>query len=789
MPPSAIKLLLVEDSPEDAELILATLSSAGLAIESVLVYDHVAARGALQATSIDVIVCDYLLPGSSGEEVLKTSLEVAPGTPFIFLSGMFGEQVAVDMMKLGALDYLLKQNMKMLPKAVERAVLEVTERRKRIAAESALEISEVRARLAMDAAELGVWDVDPRTGAVFWDDRCRSLYQVTSNTELNLSEIYKLCHPDDKEGLRIKVGQALHQPTTFTAEYRITIPDGQERWLLSHGRSIFTDGKCSRFSGVLQDVTERTRATQKLIQLTEALGAEVEQTTRERDRTWELSREMLGVFRFDMTPISFNPAWELTLGWSKGKIGHLQLWELIHPDDVEATDKETQRVAQGNVSTRFVNRMRHADGDWRWLSWTIVPDDGLMYAAVRDITEERSVVEQLARINADLREQIQERQKVEAALQQMQRLEVVGQLTAGVAHDFNNLLTVILASTTFAIRDIERGTLQRTIKRLLNVKEAGERGAKLTAQLLSFSRRQRLQPSPINLNETLAGMQDLLIRALGGGIWVETDLAPDLWNALVDPTQMEMIILNLAINARDAMSMGGALRISTRNDVVVSKPRRAEDPDPGDYVVLSIRDAGTGMTPEVLARVFEPFFTTKEVGKGSGLGLAQAFGFAKQSGGGVRISTVIGEGTDVQVYLPRVDLAPFACADMEDGIPIEEPNKLHTVLLVEDDTSVRSVTATILEALGYEVIEAGEGLEALHHLSDKIDLILTDFAMPGMTGAELALKAAESFPKIPIVYMTGYADINALGLADASVIQKPFREKDIKLVLEAALYN
>lgn len=788
MPTIPVKLLLIEDSVYDVELTLLTLERNGLQVAPVVVHDHEGAAQALGNQAFDVIVCDFLLPASSGTQVLEVAKQLAPQTPFIFLSGMFGEQQAVETMRLGAVDYVLKQNLKFLPKAIQRAVLEVKEREKRRAAELALEEVEARAMLAIEAAEMGVWELNLQTGEVIWDERCRALYELPPTGLLNVSSVVDLCHPDDKEALQNKVDLALKGDTSFNAEYRVVLPGARIRWINSNGRSVFKEGRCVRFSGVIQDISERKAATQALEQLTHTLGERVEERTRERDRTWELSRELLGVLRFDMTPINFNPAWESALGWSREQISGIRLWELIHPLDLDATVKETHSISRGNVTTRFVNRMRHANGDYRWLSWTIVPENGLMYAAVRDITEERSVVEELASTNKRLREQIEEKERVEAALQQMQRLEVVGQLTAGVAHDFNNLLTVILASSTFASRDTQRGNLDKVLTRLQHIREAGERGAKLTAQLLSFSRRQRLQPRPVDLNSTINGMQSLLGKALGANIWVELSLADNLWTASADPTQTEMIILNLAINARDAMANGaGWLQVSTRNEIVESLPLRPEDPEPGSYVVFSIADSGCGMTEDTLLKAFEPFFTTKPVGQGSGLGLAQVFGFAKQSGGGVKIETAAQVGTTVSVYLPRV--SGVAAQPPEPDAPLL-PTAMAagaTVLLVDDDEVVRGLTALTLESFGLNVKQASSGAEALAQLSPDVDLLVTDYAMPGMTGGELASLVVEAQPALPVVFMTGYADTDVLGLNNSRVVQKPFTELDLQEAIWGAL--
>lgn len=787
MPLNKLKILLVEDSPHDAELTVLALEASGFKVDATLVHNHSEAERELRVSDFDVILCDYLLPGSSGAEVLSIARELSPETPFIFLSGIFGEQQAVEMIRMGAVDYVLKQNMKMLPKAVRRAVLEVRERRQRLKAEAALQEVEVRARLAIEAAMMGVWELDLVSGRLLWDERCKALYELPPTANIDLEYFFNRCHPDDRALVELNVHNAITLQQNYQVEYRIFLEGNRERWIFASGRSVFENGICVRFTGIVQDISERKRATNELVERNEELGQRVVQRTLERDRIWDLSRELLAVLRFDMTPIATNPAWKSALGWSDSQINEMRLWELVHPDDIEATVKETQNIARGIVSTRFVNRLRHISGAYRWMSWTIVPENGLMYAAVRDITDERAVVEELAAANQRLRDQIKERERVESALQQLQRLEVVGQLTAGVAHDFNNLLTVILTSTTFAIRDIEKGTMARTISRLTNIQEAGERGAKLTAQLLSFSRRQRLVPVVINLNDVLRDMGSLIARALGAKNSIRYDLSPHLRNAMGDPTQTEMIVLNLAINARDAMPSGGTITFSTSNLVVENPPLRPEDPEIGTYSVLTISDTGSGMHAEALLKAFEPFFTTKGVGKGSGLGLAQVFGFAKQSGGGVNIESEEGIGTSVRVYLPSVDASTEKQANV--AMPLSSTTKAagKTVLLVDDDPAVRAVTLQMLESLGYAVIEACDGIQALEKIDQIIDIVVTDFAMPGMTGSELASAIQTKRPQLPIVFVTGYADIDVLGLETASVIQKPFDEATLQNRITTAL--
>jgi len=393
---------------------------------------------------------------------------------------------------------------------------------------------------------------------------------------------------------------------------------------------------------------------------------------------------------------------------------------------------------------------------------------------------ERRVAERTAELeaaNRQLATQIAERERAEQALNQSQRLEAVGQLTSGVAHDFNNLLTVVLGNA----HQLQKTAAEPVVARRLDmITQAAERGARLTAHMLAFSRRQKLEPRVVDLNETVGRMHDLLQSTIGGSIDISTSLQDDLWPAMIDPTKIELAILNLGINARDAMGGGGALTMATAN-VTLGPPRRAEEPPPGEYVMVSVRDTGPGMSAEVLAKAFEPFFTTKEVGKGSGLGLSQVFGLAKQSGGGVRIENEPGRGVAVNVYLPRADPDQHA-APRRSPAEVERVDPDAVVLVVDDDEAVRQITAGMLRDLGYGVMEAGSGgaaLDAVDNVPD-IDIVLLDFAMPGMNGAEVAREIAFRRPELPIVFATGYADTAVLTeIGDDCIVYKPFMEDEL----------
>jgi signal transduction histidine kinase/ActR/RegA family two-component response regulator len=389
--------------------------------------------------------------------------------------------------------------------------------------------------------------------------------------------------------------------------------------------------------------------------------------------------------------------------------------------------------------------------------------------------------------NIALREQMAERERAEAALRQAQRIEAVGQLTGGVAHDFNNLLTVLLGNI-----DLLEATARddpRMAERLGAMRGAAERGARLTAQLLAFARQQPLLPRPVDLNAVVTGMEGLMQSALGRTIRISYRLEPVLWPALVDPTQIELVILNLAINARDAMPGGGELTITTEN-LRLPPPTRADALPEGDYVTIQVADSGVGMAPEVLAKAFEPFFTTKEVGSGSGLGLSQVFGTARQSGGDVSIESQLGKGTTVTLHLPRapagVPAGPAPAPPMHG-----RQGERRLILLVDDDQPVRATTGELLRALGYAVIEAGGGRAALDVLRDapEIALLLTDVVMPEMNGPALADAARALRPGLPVVFMSGYADLAGVtgGASLGRLVSKPFRPTDLTEQIAAAL--
>ena len=402
-------------------------------------------------------------------------------------------------------------------------------------------------------------------------------------------------------------------------------------------------------------------------------------------------------------------------------------------------------------------------------------------AHLEDLVQKRT--QELEAANQQLRQQIAERKQAEAALQQAQKMEVIGQMTGGIAHDFNNLLTAVLGNLELASR---RGQ-DESIRRFLDgATQAAQRGAKITSQLLAFSRTQRLQTEPIDLNGIVTQMGDLLFRTIGSTVRIETILEKNLWQATADPTQIELIILNLAVNGRDAMSNGGRLTISTFN-AGTAEPKPAELAA-GDYVAISVADTGSGMTEEVVKKVFEPFFTTKPLGRGTGLGLSQVYGIAKQSGGGVAIASKPGQGTTVTVYLPRTSASRVA-KPVESAA--EMPLRRHeaTILVVDDDRDVRELAISCLESLGYRVLGAEGGQVAIDILAANapIDLVLMDVAMPEINGVDALRAILKQRPDLPFLYMTGYARPTQLDPSEQRIVKKPFTIAELAAKVEEVL--
>lgn len=510
--------------------------------------------------------------------------------------------------------------------------------------------------------------------------------------------------------------------------------------------------------------------------LAEELEWRVQQRTQERDRIWRLSQDILALASTDGTFLSFNPALTSILGWGQEDLPGLSLSTLVEPAQLQPLRVMLDSVAQGEPASGFELPLRHKDGSSRWVSLDVIAESKELYIVARDTTEERKQAEVVRRM--------------EDALRQAQKMEAIGKLTGGVAHDFNNILQVIAGN--LELLRLEFAGIGHARQRLQQASFAVERGAKLASQLLSFARRQPLQPVPTNLARVVGEMDDLLRRALGPTVEIETIAVGGLWTTSVDRNQFENAILNLAINARDAMDGRGKLSIEFSNVVLDDLYIAQHDEvNPGQYVMVAVSDSGCGMPPDVLAQVFEPFFTTKSQGKGTGLGLSMVHGFVRQSGGYIQVYSEPGLGTTFKIYLPRVFRPEVQPAEVRTA---RAEGGVETILLVEDDSAVQATAMEVLASLGYKVLRAADGQSALSILSSgvHVDLLFTDVVMPGpVASTDLARDARILLPKIGVLFTSGYTR-NALvqggKLAPGvDLISKPYSREDLARKLRQVL--
>ncbi len=514
------------------------------------------------------------------------------------------------------------------------------------------------------------------------------------------------------------------------------------------------------------DVTDRVKAEEGLRALNIELERKVIERTQARGLTWQVSPDLLGALNPQGYFATSNPAWKTVLGWTEEEVAGMSIFELLHPDDVERTRVGFSLTQIGQPAIRFPNRYRCKDGSYRWISWVGIPEDGMVYCSGRDITVEKQAEQELA--------------SAQDALRQSQKMEAVGQLTGGIAHDFNNLLGSVSGSLQLMRSRIAKGKLEG-IERYIGMSEDSVRRAStLTQRLLAFSRRQTLDPKPVDVNRLVGGMEELIRRTVGPAIELEVIGAGGLWPTRVDAPQLENSLLNLCINARDAMPDGGKLTIETANKWLDERAAKERNLAPGQYISLCVTDSGIGMSADLISRIFDPFFTTKPLGQGTGLGLSMVYGFVRQSGGQVRVYSEPGQGTTMCLYLPR----HLGEAELEEAMPaadLLESGDGETVLVIEDEWTIREVIMEVLEECGYKVLTADNGPAGLRILQGdaRIDLLVTDVGLPGgMNGRQIADAARVVRPALKVLFITGYADNAAVGNGHLErgmeVLTKPF---------------
>ncbi len=530
---------------------------------------------------------------------------------------------------------------------------------------------------------------------------------------------------------------------------------------------------------LVQDVADRAweaigraRAVEALRRANDSLEAKVEERTLQRDRLWSLSTDLMMVSDRNGVILAVNPAWTHRLGWREDELVGSPFTRFLHPEDVEKTLVIRGTILDGSVLERFANRYLTRDGAVVWLSWSAVPDGAVIHSVARDVTAEREQAEAL--------------KAAEEALRHAQKMEAVGQLTGGIAHDFNNLLQGIVGALQLSDMRIAEGRLDGLARYNAQAQHCAERAAALTHRLLAFSRRQALDPKPVRANELILAMEPLLRRTLGESIRLDLDLDPDLALTLCDPNQLDSAILNLAINARDAMPDGGVLTISSANT------RGLADRADAEAICVSVTDTGTGMSPEVMARAFDPFYTTKPLGHGTGLGLSMIYGFMRQSGGEAKIRSEVGVGTTVSLHLER-----YAGEEVRDVATIPRPaivnHRKAKALVLEDEPSVRVFVIEVLRQRGFDVIAAEDGATALEivHSPRSLDLLVTDIGLPGLNGRQVAEAARERRPSLKVLFMTGYAQTAAasegFSKPGMGLITKPFRVEVLETRIDELL--
>ena len=626
------------------------------------------------------------------------------------------------------------------PLFMRGVVQDVTERK---AVEATFKASEARFRALVQTLPNQVWIADS-DGQLTWFNQVVCDYTGLGAADMSGEAWLRNIHPNDLDEVQLVWARCLETLEPYQIEIRVMRHDGVYRWHLVRAVVVETDTGV-QWVGANTDIDDHRAVQDGLAALNVRLEQQVDERTRDRDRMWRLSTDLILVAT-DMGSIrAVNPAWGALLGWSENELIGSSFMSLVHPDDAAPTLLEMQRQTRGLHTHKFSNRYRARDGSYRRICWTAVPEDGMIHAIGRDITAEQD--SELAL------------QQVEERLRQSQKMEALGQLTGGIAHDFNNLLQGISGAIDIVRSRLADGRSDDVERFMDAATQSAYRAASLIQRLLAFARRQSLDSRTVNVNQLVVSMQDLLGRTLGPQINLKVIPRQGVWQARSDENQLESAILNLAINARDAMPGGGTLTLETLNTTLDAAYVLAhEGLQAGDYAVVAVTDTGTGITPAVLARVFEPFFTTKPIGQGTGLGLSGIYGFVKQSGGHVRIFSQVGQGTTVRLFLPRDVAVPEV--EVLSVVPDIPNGEGKTVLVVEDDAAVRMIVLDELTELGYQTLEACDGPTALPLLqsSRKIDLLLTDVGLPGMNGRQMAEIGRQHRPGLPVLFMTGYTE-------------------------------
>jgi two-component system, cell cycle sensor histidine kinase and response regulator CckA len=815
-----LRVLIVEDSEDDALLLSRELRRGGYAVSYHTVETAAEFREALAKECWDIILADYNMPQFSGLAALRVVQELNQDIPFLVVSGFIDENVAVAAMKSGAHDYLMKDNLKRLVPAVERELREVQVRRERRQAAEALRAAEARLRQANDSLlflarspTLQQGDLDATFREItqiaglslgisrssiwlFNDDqtqlRCQDLFTLSENAHSRGFVLDAASYPDYLAALKehrfISTPEAQLDPRTNALTATYLEPNGILSTLQAavrlHGKLVgvvsLEQGESARrwtpeeevFASSVADLVSMALGAEQRRQAEEALRRS-EQRYRE---LFENANDMIYTMDLDGTMTSINQRGEQMTGYTRAELlGKPMGHHLLVAEDAAISRTALQRKLQGEAElTVYEVDLVRKDGS----RLPIEVNSRLLYEGNQPVG-----LQGIAR-------DISERKRLENELRHAQKMEAIGRLAGTIAHDFNNLLTAILGYSQLLLLRLDANSPWR--KDVAEIDKAGRSAAALTGQLLAFSRKQEFKPQILDLNQVISGVERMLRRLIGSDVELTTVLDPALGTIKADPGRLEQVVMNLAVNSRDAMPKGGKLKITTTNvQVDPVQASRHLDARPGAYVLLVVTDTGVGMDLETQSHIFEPFFTTKETGKGTGLGLSTVYGIVQQCEGYIEVESELGYGTTFRIFFPRVDSTPALAESAE---PYAATHGSETILVTEDDAAVRELTRQVLELHGYKVLQArdaGEALSICRTYNGPIAALLTDLIMPQMNGSDLVRQVLMVRPQIRIVYMSGYSEHQLLDTHNSDpsplIIQKPFTAELLTRTLRDAL--